>query len=172
MTHLCVLRQRKNPSSFKDWRRINCDSDPNSLNTERTPCLASNAGTRDEGCSDIKEISIWRTSCKFSSCGFQVSFINRDPTVLTRRYFQVIQSSSHLKYEELAVPVLHPFQLLLKKAKPTWNELHQHNIFPQFIVFPHPLTSLTVVRKLRILWSSSSFTPLPISISCLRKSRT
>lgn len=65
--YLCVLRLRKNPSSFNACKRINWLSAAKSLKIVRTPCFASNAGTIDDGCSDIKDISICKTSCKFSS---------------------------------------------------------------------------------------------------------
>lgn len=68
VAHLWVLLLRKKPSSLSDWSRINWLSDAKSLNTVLTPCLTSKAGTIEEGCSDIREISIWSTSCRFSSC--------------------------------------------------------------------------------------------------------
>lgn len=67
-TYLCVLRLKKNPNNFKACKRINWLSAANNLKIVLTPCFASKAGTMDEGCSDIKDISICRTSCKFSSC--------------------------------------------------------------------------------------------------------
>lgn len=50
-------------------KRINWLSAANSLNIDLTPCLTSKAGTIELGCSDIKDINICKTSCKFSSCG-------------------------------------------------------------------------------------------------------
>lgn len=67
-TYLCVLRLKKNPNNFKACKRINWLSAANNLKIVLTPCFASKAGTMDEGCSDIKDISICKTSCKFSSC--------------------------------------------------------------------------------------------------------
>lgn len=66
-TYLCVLRERKNPSSLSACRRINWLSAASNLKMLRTPCFTSNAGTIELGCSDISEMSICSTSCRFSS---------------------------------------------------------------------------------------------------------
>ena len=67
-THLCVLRLRKNPSSLRACSLISWLSAASNLNIVRTPCLTSKAGTIEAGCSDMRDISICSTSCRFSSC--------------------------------------------------------------------------------------------------------
>lgn len=93
-THLCVLRLKKNPSSLSPWSRINWLSAARSLKIVLTPCLASNAGTIEDGCSDMSDISICRTSCKFSSC------INEPKISGSISYFYIAELCKycHLKF--------------------------------------------------------------------------
>ena len=61
-TYLCVERDRKNPNNLRAWSLINCECEDIILNTVLTPPLTSKAGTRVEGCSHIKDMSICKTS--------------------------------------------------------------------------------------------------------------
>ncbi len=60
VTHLCVDLERKNPSSLSACSLMSCDREDSILKTVLTPPLESKAGTSVDGCSHIRDISIWR----------------------------------------------------------------------------------------------------------------